>query len=63
MYLNRSELKENNYEKGDTEGIVNYGLSLKNIEFTAMFIEDLDKEKTLKILPIETLKKFAIDLS
>ena len=49
MYLNRSELKENNYEKGDTEGIVNYGLSLKNIEFTAMFIEDLDKDNLIKI--------------
>jgi phosphoesterase RecJ-like protein len=49
MYLKRDELKEHNYEKGDTEGVVNYGLSLKNIEFTAMFIEDLEDENLIKI--------------
>ena len=29
------------------EGIVNYGLSLKRIEFSAMFIEDLDNKNLI----------------
>jgi phosphoesterase RecJ-like protein len=33
--------------KGDTEGIVNYGLSIKGIHFTAIFIEN--KEEKSKI--------------
>ena len=37
MFLSSKELIENGYEKGDTEGLVNYGLSLKNIDFTAIF--------------------------
>ena len=34
--------------KGDTEGIVNYGLSIKDIKFAAIFIED-KKENIIKI--------------
>lgn len=41
--LSRAELKEYNYTKGDTEGIVNYALSLKGIVFAAIFIEDTDQ--------------------
>ena len=37
-----------NYVKGDTEGIVNYGLSIRGIVFTAIFIENRD-EKIIKI--------------
>lgn len=37
--LSQSELDQCNYKKGDTEGIVNYGLSLKGIMFAAIFIE------------------------
>ena len=29
-----------NYKKGDTEGFVNYALSLQNIIFAVIFIED-----------------------
>ena len=36
------------YVKGDTEGIVNYGLSIKGINFTAIFIENRE-EKIIKI--------------
>jgi phosphoesterase RecJ-like protein len=39
MYLTREEMKNNNFKDGDTEGFVNYGLSLKGIYFTAFFIE------------------------
>lgn len=37
--LSQQELQEFNYVKGDTEGIVNYGLTIKNISFAAIFIE------------------------
>ncbi len=48
-FLTRDELKENKYKKGDSEGIVNYGLSLKNICFTAIFIEDEIEIELIKI--------------
>ncbi|ALJ06252.1 exopolyphosphatase [Pseudalgibacter alginicilyticus] len=38
--LSQEELHKFNFKKGDTEGIVNYGLSLNNIIFAAIFIED-----------------------
>jgi phosphoesterase RecJ-like protein len=46
--LTQAELDEFNYVKGDTEGIVNYGLSMKGIVFTAIFIENKE-EKIIKI--------------
>ncbi|MFH6997100.1 bifunctional oligoribonuclease/PAP phosphatase NrnA [Flavobacterium sp. FlaQc-57] len=46
--LTQNELDSFNYVKGDTEGIVNYGLSIKGIVFTAIFIENKD-EKIIKI--------------
>ncbi len=38
--LSQQELDDFHYEKGDTEGIVNYGLSIDGIDFTAIFIEN-----------------------
>jgi len=38
--LSQQELDDYKYEKGDTEGIVNYGLSIDGIDFTAIFIEN-----------------------
>lgn len=46
--LSQKELDEFHYEKGDTEGIVNYGLTIKGIEFAAIFIEHSD-ENIIKI--------------
>lgn len=46
--LTQDELDTFNYIKGDTEGIVNYGLSIKGIVFTAIFIENAE-EKIIKI--------------
>lgn len=46
--LTQQELDHFNHIKGDTEGIVNYGLSIKGIVFTAIFIENAD-EKIIKI--------------
>ncbi|TVZ25162.1 phosphoesterase RecJ-like protein [Gillisia sp. Hel_I_86] len=37
--LTQEELDKNNFKKGDTEGFVNYGLSLEGIIFAAIFIE------------------------
>lgn len=46
--LTQDELNTFDYVKGDTEGIVNYGLNIKGILFTAIFIENED-EKIIKI--------------
>jgi phosphoesterase RecJ-like protein len=46
--LSQRELDEFNYIKGDTEGIVNYGLTIKGIVFAAIFIEHRD-ENIIKI--------------
>lgn len=46
--LSQNELSKFDYKKGDTEGVVNYALSLDNIIFAAIFIEDR-KEGIIKI--------------
>lgn len=46
--LSQKDLDEFQYEKGDTEGIVNYGLTIKGIVFAAIFIEHRD-ENIIKI--------------
>lgn len=46
--LSQKDLDEFQYEKGDTEGIVNYGLTIKGIIFAAIFIEHRD-ENIIKI--------------
>jgi len=46
--LSEKEKKKFEYEKGDTEGVVNYALSLNDIVFAAIFIED-EEQKIIKI--------------
>ncbi len=46
--LSQKELDKYNFKKGDTEGFVNYALSIKNIVFAAIFIEH-KSEKIVKI--------------
>ena len=46
--LSQSELNKFKFQKGDTEGFVNYALSLKNVIFAAIFIEDR-KQEIIKI--------------
>jgi len=46
--LSQEELNTYNFKKGDTEGVVNYGLSLENIVLAAIFIED-KQENIIKI--------------
>lgn len=42
-YLTQDELNSLGHIKGDTEGIVNYGLGMKDIMFTAFFTENKDE--------------------
>lgn len=42
--LSQEELDRHDFKKGDTEGFVNYGLSLKGICFAAIFIENRQEE-------------------
>lgn len=42
-FLSQEELNSFNHSKGDTEGIVNYGLSMKDIVFTAFFTENKEE--------------------
>jgi len=46
--LSQNELNRYNFQRGDTEGFVNYALSLKNVMFAAIFIED-KKQKIIKM--------------
>jgi phosphoesterase RecJ-like protein len=46
--LSQNELQKLDYKKGDTEGFVNYALSLNNIVLAAIFIED-KQNKIIKI--------------
>ncbi len=43
--LSRSDLKKHNFQKGDTEGFVNYPLSIEGIKFSALFMEMPDEIK------------------
>ncbi|MFC4723538.1 bifunctional oligoribonuclease/PAP phosphatase NrnA [Geojedonia litorea] len=46
--LSQEELNTYNFKKGDTEGFVNYGLSLQGVVFAAIFIEN-QQEQIIKI--------------
>lgn len=41
--LSQDELDAHKYQKGDTEGFVNYGLTLEGIIFAAIFIENTEE--------------------
>ena len=46
IYLTKSDLKEYNYEVGDTEGLVNYPLAMKKINMSVLVTE---KENQLRL--------------
>ena len=48
MYLTQQSLNKYNFKKGDTEGFVNYGLSIKGVKFAAIFIEN-EADQIIKI--------------
>ena len=41
--LSQKELDAHNYKKGDTEGFVNYGLTVEGIKFAVIFIENREE--------------------
>ncbi|WP_196894192.1 DHH family phosphoesterase [Aureivirga marina] len=41
--LSQKELDKQSFQKGDTEGFVNYALSLKGVIFAVIFIEDIEQ--------------------
>ena len=43
--LSKSDLKKYNFQKGDTEGFVNYPLSIEGVKFAALFMEMKDEIK------------------
>ncbi len=43
IYLSKSDLSKYGYQTGDSEGVVNYGLSIEKINFTALFTERENK--------------------
>lgn len=58
MSLSSEELHRFNFEKGDTEGFVNYALSIDGIIFTAFFIQYDEKVK----ISFRSLNKFHANL-
>lgn len=46
--MTQKELDDNNFKKGDTEGFVNYALSVKDVVFAVIFIEN-KQENIVKI--------------
>lgn len=48
LYLSKKDIKNYKFHKGDTDGFVNYGLSLSGINFSIFLIEDL-KNNFIKI--------------
>ena len=46
--LSQQEKDVSGFQKGDTEGVVNYALSVKDVVFAAIFIEDVE-QKIIKI--------------
>ncbi|MGL1888537.1 MAG: bifunctional oligoribonuclease/PAP phosphatase NrnA [Reichenbachiella sp.] len=45
FYLTMEDKEKYNYQTGDSEGLVNYGLGVKGVKISAIFLEDKDKVK------------------
>ncbi|MBL4905582.1 MAG: DHH family phosphoesterase [Flavobacteriaceae bacterium] len=58
--LSEEEKKKYGYQKGDTEGVVNYALSLDGVVFAAIFIED--KEQKIIKISFRSKGKFSVNL-
>lgn len=59
MTLSQAELDEFNFKKGDTEGFVNYALSLKGIIFAAIFIEN--KQDSIIKISLRSKGEFSVN--
>ncbi|NJX16527.1 DHH family phosphoesterase [Tamlana crocina] len=57
--LSQDELNQFNYKKGDTEGVVNYGLSLDGVVLAAIFIED--KQEGIVKISLRSKGNFSVN--
>ncbi len=57
--LSQEELDAHNYKKGDTEGFVNYGLTLEGIRFAVIFIEN--KEENIIKISLRSQGDFSVN--
>lgn len=57
--LTQKELDEHNFKKGDTEGFVNYALSVKGIKFAVIFIEN--KQESIVKISFRSIGKFSVN--
>ncbi|WP_419211008.1 DHH family phosphoesterase [Maribacter sp. X9] len=57
--LSQAELDTHNYQKGDTEGFVNYGLTLEGIRFAVIFIEN--KEEGILKISFRSVGAFSVN--
>ncbi|MFO7658241.1 MAG: bifunctional oligoribonuclease/PAP phosphatase NrnA [Bacteroidales bacterium] len=57
LSLTREEQKRYNFQAGDSEGFVNYPLSIKNIKFSVLFVEKEDHVK----LSLRSKGSFAVN--
>ncbi len=57
--LTQKELDNHNFKKGDTEGFVNYALSVKGIVFAAIFIEN--KQESIVKISFRSKNNFSVN--
>ncbi len=57
--LTQKELDDHNFKKGDTEGFVNYALSLKGVVFAAIFIEN--KQENIVKISLRSKGNFSVN--
>ena len=57
IVLSRQDLIDHNFKKGDTEGLVNYALSIKNVNFASIIIE----EKELIKFSFRSVGRFSVN--
>lgn len=57
--LSQKELDANNFKKGDTEGFVNYALSVKGVRFAVIFIEN--KQDTIVKISLRSKGNFSVN--
>ncbi|SFU43519.1 phosphoesterase RecJ domain-containing protein [Pustulibacterium marinum] len=60
--LSKKELNEFNFQKGDTEGFVNYGLSLNGIKFAVIFIENTNSDEDFVKISLRSKGDFDVNL-
>ncbi|WP_042492472.1 DHH family phosphoesterase [Aequorivita sublithincola] len=57
--MTQKELDDHNFKKGDTEGFVNYALSVKGVVFAAIFIEN--KQESIVKISLRSKGDFSVN--